>query len=116
MTGAMNANPIPPADADAARAAALDMLQDVVRRKRPLDLAMAATSPFARLDGRDRAFAHNLAATALRRLGQIDALIAERVEARKAKDFARADAIRDQLTEARIIVEDGADGATWRRG
>ena len=47
---------------------------------------------------------------------EIDALIAERVEARKAKDFARADAIRDQLTEARIIVEDGADGATWRRG
>ena len=41
---------------------------------------MAATSPFARLDGRDRAFAHNLAATALRRLGQIDALIATCLE------------------------------------
>ena len=47
---------------------------------------------------------------------EIDALIAERIDARKAKDFARADAIRDQLTAAGIIVEDSAEGATWRRG
>ncbi|MEQ8227347.1 MAG: cysteine--tRNA ligase [Rhodospirillales bacterium] len=47
---------------------------------------------------------------------EIDALIAERIDARKTKDFARADAIRDQLTAAGIIVEDSAEGATWRRG
>ena len=47
--------------------------------------------------------------------GDIDALIAERTEAKKAHDFGRADAIRDQLTEAGIVLEDGAGGTTWRR-
>ena len=46
---------------------------------------------------------------------EIDALIAERVAARKAKDFARADEIRGILTAGGIAVEDSAGGATWRR-
>ncbi len=46
----------------------------------------------------------------------IDALLVERAEARKAKDFARSDQIRDQLTAAGIVIEDSASGATWRRG
>ena len=46
----------------------------------------------------------------------IDALIAERVEARAAKDFARSDAIRDELAADGVILEDGAGGTTWRRG
>ena len=45
----------------------------------------------------------------------IEALIAERLEARKSKDFARADAIRDQLAQDGIILEDGPGGTTWRR-
>jgi len=46
----------------------------------------------------------------------IDALIEERIQARKDKDFARADAIRDQLKEMNIILEDTAQGIRWKRG
>ena len=45
---------------------------------------------------------------------EIDALVAERAEARKAKDFARADAIRDQLNARGVQAEDGPEGTTWR--
>jgi cysteinyl-tRNA synthetase len=44
----------------------------------------------------------------------VEALIAERAQARKDRDFARADEIRDQLQEMNIVLEDGADGTTWR--
>lgn len=46
---------------------------------------------------------------------EIDALIEERNEARKAKNFARADEIRDLLKEKQIILEDTAQGIRWRR-
>ncbi|MEM8936881.1 MAG: cysteine--tRNA ligase [Pseudomonadota bacterium] len=46
---------------------------------------------------------------------EIDRLLVERADARKAKDFARADAIRDGLAAQGIIIEDGPDGASWRR-
>ncbi len=45
----------------------------------------------------------------------IEALIAKRNAARAARDFAVADAVRDQLTEAGIQIEDGAGGTIWRR-
>ncbi|WHX25482.1 cysteine--tRNA ligase [Virgibacillus halodenitrificans] len=46
----------------------------------------------------------------------IEALIAERNEARKTRDFARADEIRDMLKEKGIMLEDTAQGVRWRRG
>ncbi len=46
---------------------------------------------------------------------EIQALIDERQEARKAKNFARSDEIRNQLTEMGIILEDTKDGMRWRR-
>ena len=46
---------------------------------------------------------------------EIEALIDERVAARQAKDFARADEIRGILTAEGIAVEDSAGGAVWRR-
>ena len=47
---------------------------------------------------------------------RIDALLAERTAAKVAKNFTRADEIRDQLTAEGIVLEDNPTGTTWRRG
>jgi len=47
--------------------------------------------------------------------GEIDAKIAERNRARKARDFARSDAIRNELLERGVILEDGKEGTRWKR-
>jgi cysteinyl-tRNA synthetase len=46
---------------------------------------------------------------------EINTLIAERIEAKKNKDFARSDEIRDNLKDAGIVLEDGPSGTTWKR-
>lgn len=46
---------------------------------------------------------------------EVEALIAQRTEARKNKDFAAADAIRDKLTQMGIILKDTPNGVTWSR-
>ncbi len=46
----------------------------------------------------------------------IDALIEDRTAARANKDFATSDRIRDELAEQGVILEDGPDGTTWKRG
>ena len=45
----------------------------------------------------------------------IEKLIEERQAARKAKDFARADAIRDELLEKGIILKDTREGVQWKK-
>ena len=45
----------------------------------------------------------------------IEKLIAERQAARKAKDFARADAIRDELLAMGIILKDTREGVKWTK-
>ena len=45
----------------------------------------------------------------------IEALIRERQDARKEKNFARADQIRDELLSKGIILEDTREGVKWRR-
>lgn len=47
---------------------------------------------------------------------EIEALIKERAEVRAAKNWSRADEIRDIFSAENIILEDGKDGTTWRRG
>lgn len=47
---------------------------------------------------------------------EIDALIQERNEARRNRDFKRADEIRDQLLSMNIILEDTRQGTRWKRG
>src|ERR1700730_9049500 len=63
--------------APTAREVALDLIAAVLRRKRPLDDALDDNTAMHQLPGRDRAFARLLVATVLRRLGQIDVLIAD---------------------------------------
>ncbi len=46
---------------------------------------------------------------------EIDALVVERTQAKLAKDYARADAIRKELTARGIVLEDSKDGTSWRR-
>jgi cysteinyl-tRNA synthetase len=81
------------------------------------------------IDGADLATATTLIATVLELasvLGvevgvsagaddELAALVRERDEAREARDFARADAIRDQLAAQGIKLEDGPRGTTWHR-
>ena len=45
---------------------------------------------------------------------EIDAMIERRRQARADRDFALADEIRDRLTAMNVVVEDGADGSSWR--
>lgn len=46
---------------------------------------------------------------------EIQSIIDERQEARRRRDFARADALRDQLAQRGIILEDTKDGVRWKR-
>ena len=46
---------------------------------------------------------------------EIEALIAKRLEAKRAKNWAEADAIRDQLRAMGVEIKDGKDGTTWTR-
>jgi cysteinyl-tRNA synthetase len=46
---------------------------------------------------------------------QIDGLVEERTQAKKSRNFARADAIRKELAEKGIILEDSKEGVRWKR-
>jgi len=70
-----------------ARKTALHLLREVLDQGRPLDEALARNPHIAKLDARDRAFARLLLVTTLRRLGQIDAALAQCLDRPiKAKD------------------------------
>ena len=45
----------------------------------------------------------------------IDAMVAERDQAKKQRNFARADQIRNELAEKGVVLEDSKDGVRWKR-
>jgi len=46
---------------------------------------------------------------------EVDALIAERQQARQSRNFKRSDEIRDELAAKGVILEDTRDGVRWKR-
>jgi len=79
------------------------------------DDLMAAASVLGILRESPRDFELGLAEAAGRLdAGKIEDMIRQRAEARKARDWKTADAIRDRLKEMGVILEDGPGGTTWR--
>jgi cysteinyl-tRNA synthetase len=78
----------------------------------------AASEPLGLLPSTPEAYRARTQAQRLAMLGmtaeQLDARLVERAEARKAKDFAKADGIRKDLDALGIEVADGLEGSTWR--
>lgn len=83
MTRARSAAP------PSARSVALALVGQVLARQKPLDQALAESRDLARLEARDRAFARLLLVTLLRRLGQVDAVLAHCLERPLAPAMAR---------------------------
>lgn len=70
---------------------------------------------WARQEGREADVAPELLAQVGLTDDAINALLAERDQAKRRRDFGRADAIRKELTEKGIIIEDSKDGVRWKR-
>jgi cysteinyl-tRNA synthetase len=85
-----------------------------VLEDRDAEIARAALQ-WAREEGRSDQAAPELVAAYSLTDQQIDALLAEREQARKSRNFARSDSIRNQLAALGILIEDSKDGARWKR-
>jgi len=103
------------ADRDAALAvlkdfdAVFDVLED--RDAEPTRRALA----WAQKAGRMSEVAPELIAAQSLTDEAIEALVAERSAAKKARNFARADQIRNELAEKGVVLEDSKDGVRWKR-
>ena len=100
---------------------ALSELQGLVR-----DGSVSPEEALAGVNAMDAVLGLDLAGTAARQIAaenaavsesdpRIDGLVVERIAAKKAKNFARADEIRNQLKAEGVILEDSPTGTTWRR-
>ncbi len=97
----------------------LDLFDEVfavVKDGEKNDVAISrAAVQWAEEEGRLDEAAPALIATLAFSDADIDALVAERTQAKKTRNFARADAIRNDLLAKGILMEDGKDGVRWKR-
>jgi cysteinyl-tRNA synthetase len=100
-------------DAILAVLASFDAVFDVIedRDAEPTRRALEWAEQFGRMD--------EVAPELLARQGlsdeAVDALVAERTQAKKQRNFARADQIRNELAEKGVVLEDSRDGVRWKR-
>ena len=96
--------------------AVMDLFEGVfvVLKDRDAELTRAALAWAERENRLNEADPALLATLALSD-ADIDALVAERTLAKKQRNFARADAIRNELLEKGILLEDAKDGVRWKR-
>ena len=85
-----------------------------VIENRDSEITRAAIAWAEREDRMDEV-APQLVATLAFSDADIEALVAERTQAKKTRNFARADAIRNELLAKGILLEDGKDGVRWKR-
>ncbi len=93
--------------------AAFDVVFDVLVDRD--DERTRAAVAWAQAEGRDAQIAPELLNTLSVTDAEIEALIAERTEAKRRRNFARADAIRNEMLEKGVVLEDGKAGVTWKR-
>ena len=74
-----------------------------------------AALAWAEAEGRIKDAAPELVARLALSDAEIEALVEERTEAKKARNFARADAIRVELAAKGVAIEDSKDGVRWKR-
>jgi cysteinyl-tRNA synthetase len=97
----------------------LDVLQKFdqvfnVLEDRDTEIAREAIS-WARLEGKLTEATAELQASLDLTDSDIEKLVAERTQAKKTRNFARADAIRNDLAAKGILLEDSKDGVRWKR-
>jgi cysteinyl-tRNA synthetase len=90
-----------------------DSVFDVLRNDD--DEATRRAIEWANNSGRGGAIAPELVARQALSDEQVEALVAERTQAKKRREFARADQIRNELAEKGIVIEDSKDGVRWKR-
>ncbi len=96
--------------------AALAALFDLVREVNKLALSRAdAARVLELLSGLDHVMGVLAEEKEESLAAEVEALIQERLEARKRREFKRADEIRQQLKERGIVLEDSAGGTRWKR-
>ena len=97
----------------------LDQFEDIFAVLKDDDAAkVRATVEWAKAEGLEdkiSAATAELAKAAALSDSEVEQLVAEHSQARKSRDFARSDAIRAQLSEQGIILENTKDGVRWRR-